>query len=195
MLFDVARSDEADDEDAYSNEAEGEDDDPWTDDEDVVKRRRSYTREHKLAAIAFALRTDFKYADGSVGPISRYAAVKKLGITTAMIWKWIKARDAIADTKKGTRKHVPQKISQEPELELQLTALFKAKRESGRQINTRWFFRNARIIYNAIYPERVTVLPSGRKQYNGFKFSYGGDPPLASLQSPQFAAFARSDSG
>ena len=139
-------------EDAYSNEDEGEDDDPWTDDEDVVKRRRSYTREHKLAAIAFALRADFKYADGSVGPISRYAAAKKLGITTAMMCRWINARDAIADTKKGTGKHVPQRTPQEPALELQLTALFKAKRESGRQINARWFFRDARIIYGAIYP-------------------------------------------
>ena len=173
MLFDVVRPDEADDEDAYSNEDEGEDDDPWTDDEDVVKRRRSYTREHKLAAIAFAFWVDLKYADGSVGPISRYAAAKKLGITTAMMCKWIKARDAIADTKKGTRKHVPQRTSQEPALELQLTALFKAKRESGRQVNARWFFRDARIIYGAIYPERVTVLPSGRKLYNAFKFSYG----------------------
>ena len=61
MLFDVVRPDEADDEDAYSNENKGEDDDPWTDEEDMVKRRRSYTREHKLAAIAFALRADFKY--------------------------------------------------------------------------------------------------------------------------------------
>ena len=166
----LARDDESDGEDEAS-EASAED--FSSADKSRVRHRKSYTREQKLAAVAFATRTDFKYADGSIGPLSRYTAGRKLGITSGMICMWIKNRDKIANGKKGTRKQILAQQAQQPKMEERLNELFREKRVIGRQIDGKWFFRNARVIYGNLYPERVIMLATGRKLYEGFKFSNG----------------------
>ena len=155
----------------YDDDSEASAEDSSSDDEDRVKRRKSYTREQKLAAIAFATRTDFKFAAGFIGPLSRYTAARKLGITSGMLCMWIKNRDKIANGKKGTRKQILGQQAQQSKMEERLNELFREKRVTSRQINGKWFFRNARTIYGELYPEKMTILPTGKKLYEGFKFS------------------------
>ena len=132
------------------------------------KRRISYTREAKLAAINYALT-----ATGLRGrPISRYMAAKKLGITITMLKNWVTKQHEIESYKKGVRKARPA-VGREPTMESLLTEEFVEARDKGRKINKRWFIHNAKAIYQRLYPERVNRDEDGRIQYQGFCFSLG----------------------
>ena len=54
------------------------------DEEDEMRRRISYIREQKLAAISYAETTWKQQKNGGLKLISKYAAAANLGITTAM---------------------------------------------------------------------------------------------------------------
>jgi hypothetical protein len=55
------------------------------DNEDQIDRRCAYTREHKLAAIDYALNTWQRLPDRSLVHISRYYAFKRLKINQALL--------------------------------------------------------------------------------------------------------------
>lgn len=48
------------------------------------------TREQKLAAVGLATNGEVTTADGSQHSVSKYCIAKRLGITTAMLRKWMK---------------------------------------------------------------------------------------------------------
>ena len=56
-----------------------------SDDDDASRRRLFYIREHKLAAISYAIITYKKKKDESIKLISKYAAIANLEIITAML--------------------------------------------------------------------------------------------------------------
>ena len=63
-------------------------DDSLENEEDsLTKGRISYTREQKLAAIAYYETTYFETTDGDLKPISKYAVCQQLDITTTMLRK------------------------------------------------------------------------------------------------------------
>ena len=68
-------------------------------------RRRSWTREQKLAAIKYATTTMIEQKSGLKQLISCNAAASDIGCTPKMLREWIKDQDTIYATPKGTRKH------------------------------------------------------------------------------------------
>jgi transposase-like protein len=78
-----------------------------SDPEGIALHRNSYSRELKLAAIEWATSTYRKgKKDGDPDKkITRYAAAKRLGITTTMLRTWIRNRAIIASQKKGSRRN------------------------------------------------------------------------------------------
>ena len=143
------------------------------DDEDEMRRRISYTREQKLAAISYAETTRKQQKNGGLKLISKYAAAANLGITTAMLRQWIKTKMHIETLSKGRRKESGGDPCQEPELEKSLLELFKEARLAGRKINKRWFIRQGRKLYGEMYPHRVIKVTDKMTEYSGFKFSDG----------------------
>lgn len=143
-------------------------------DEEKPRRRISYTKEQKLAAITYATTTWKVKKDGSSQLISKHAAAKELGITPAMLRAWMKDKSSIENSLKGTRKNRPVKVGcQEPEMEDLLLTRFVEARKSGRKVTNRWIFRHAKDIYGQLHPNRVIKRPGKSIEYTGFKFSLG----------------------
>lgn len=144
-------------------------------DEDAVRRRISYTKEQKLAAIRYAKTTMKSQPDGRAQPITKYAASSNLGISTKMLRDWINKEHEIAGLHSGARKnrgHV-ENLCQEPELETRLYELFKDARKSGQEVSKGWFLRHGKQIYGSLYPDRIVKHPGKPTSYSGFKFSDG----------------------
>jgi hypothetical protein len=111
------------------------------DNEDQIDRRCAYTREHKLAAIDYALNTWQRLPDRSLVHISRYYASKRLKINQALLGRWIKNKKTILYQKKGTRRIRLTKTGREPEIERRLNMEFEEACDIGRRITHRWFTR------------------------------------------------------
>ena len=133
-------------------------------DEDETRKRISYTREQKLAAVSYATTTYKVLNDGSLKIISRYAAAQNLGITTKMLRDWIKKQQDIMALSGGTRKNRTHSDYQEPEMEVQLLEMFKTARKAGRKINRSWFVHQVKQIYGTIHSHRISKVP-GIEQY------------------------------
>ena len=87
-------------------------------DSEAPRRRISYTKEQKLRAISYATTTWRTQKDGSSQLISKHAAAKDLGITTAMLRQWMKASSEIESSANGTRKNRSNNtLRREPERE------------------------------------------------------------------------------
>jgi hypothetical protein len=111
------------------------------DDENQISRRCAYTREHKLAAIDYALNTWERLPDGTLTHISRYYASKRLKINQALLGRWIKNKKIILHQKRGARRMRLSKAGREPEIERKLNMEFEEARDIGRRITHRWFTR------------------------------------------------------
>lgn len=140
-----------------------------------TRTRRSYTREHKLAAIQYALTTVVTNRKGTSKLVTVYMAAKNLGISYQLMKKWIQDKDKISEQKKGSKRgdgSGERQQGYEHEMEVELMRLFTEARHTGRGIGARWFRANARQIYSKLYPERVIrIADSKRLEYLGFKFS------------------------
>ena len=143
-------------------------------DDEITRRRKSYTRENKLAAINYATTTWKTQKDGTLKLISKYEAAKNLGIDLAMLRRWLKTSSVIENMSTGIRKNRPLNTGcQEPELERQLIELFKEKGEAGMKVDKRWIIRQVKHIYAVLYPHRIIRKAGKRDEYLGFKFSVG----------------------
>jgi hypothetical protein len=111
------------------------------DDDNEIFRRCNYTREHKLAAIDFALNTWERLPNGTLGHISRYYAAKKLRVHQITLSRWIKNKQRILHLKKGATRLRLSRVGKHPEMEKRLNSEFEAARSIGRQITHRWFLR------------------------------------------------------
>ena len=136
-----------------------------------MKGRISYTREQKLAAIAYQETTFVETASGELNRISKYAVSKQLDITDTILGKWIKNKAQIEGFKKGTRK---ERFSEayEPDIEFQLMKQFIELRSLGRRVTRIWFTRCAKKLYKERYPERVSRV-NNKDVWTGLQFSYG----------------------
>ena len=146
-----------------------------SDPEGIALHRHSYSRELKLAAIEWATNT-YKKAKKEGDPeevISRYAAARRLGITTTMLRKWIRNRAIIANQRRGSRRNrAVNNKGKEHLMEKMLFKEFQDARKLGKAVRCQWFQRHAKALYRQQYPSRVTQVPeSGRLIYTGFKFS------------------------
>ena len=135
------------------------------------KSRVSYTREQKLAAIAYYETTFVENKFGDLKQISKYAVCQNLDITETMLSKWKKNKPQIEGLKKGTRKE-RSSVAHEPELEYDLMKQFIELRSLGRRVTRSWFTRCAKKLYKERYPERVTRI-NNKDVFTGLQFSYG----------------------
>jgi transposase-like protein len=134
-------------------------------------RRRSYTREQKLAAVGYAT-TKRIYQKGEIVPISHKQACRDLGLKPVQLRDWKKNVDKIRSLQKGSRKGKLWHPVGFPALEDRLYTLILEKRRLGRSVGEKWIRRHARLEYESLFPERVTIV-EGRKVFSGMAFSNG----------------------
>jgi transposase-like protein len=136
-------------------------------------RRRSYTREQKLAAIGYATtKRVWDLKAGEMVLISHKQACRDLGIKPCQLRKWQKDIDKIRSLHKGSRKGKLSHPAQFPEMEDRLHALILEKRRIGRRAGENWIRRRARLEFESLWPERVTIVDK-RKVFAEMVFSQG----------------------
>lgn len=134
-------------------------------------RRRSYTREQKLAAVGYAT-TKLVYQKGEMVPISHKQACRDLGLKPVQLRDWKKNINKILSTTKGSRRGTLTHTAHFPVLEDRLHAIILEKRRLGRSVGEKWIRRHARLEYESLFPERVTIVEK-RKVFSGMAFSNG----------------------
>ena len=134
-------------------------------------RRRSYTREQKLAAVGYAT-TKHVHQKGEMVPISHKQACRDLGVDPVQLRRWKKDIDKIRSLHKGSRKGKVSHSAQFPEMEDRLHGLILEKRRIGRKVGENWIRRHARLEFESLWPERVTIV-NKRKVFAGMVFSQG----------------------
>jgi hypothetical protein len=142
---------------AFLQAARGQDsiEDTIDNSDDETRRRRSWTREQKLGAIKYATSTYVVDKDSHRKLIANNAAAANIRCTPHMLQTWIRLYDEINASSKGTRKDRRGTTAKQPQIEQKLYELFLQKRLIGRKVRSRWLYRQARIIYGNIYPNRV----------------------------------------
>jgi hypothetical protein len=105
-------------------------------------------------------------------PISHKQACRDLGIQPIQLRKWQKNVNKIRSLHKGSRKGKLSQPAQFPEMEDRLHALILEKRRIGRQVGEKWIRRHARLEFESLWPERVTIVEK-RKVFSGMAFSNG----------------------
>ena len=105
-----------------------------SDSDNINIRRRSYTREQKLAAVGYAT-TKRVYQKGGMVLISYKQACRDLGIKPCQLRQWQKNIDKIRSLHKGSRKGKLSHPAQYPVLEDRLYALILEKRQIGRNVS------------------------------------------------------------
>jgi hypothetical protein len=158
------REEEKGDEEGEEEKEEGK--------EEETQGRRSHTREQKLAAVGYALTKRVLNSKGEVIPIPNKAAARDLGITPKMLRDWKQDVDKIKALPKGYRRGKVSHPCAYPEMEDTLHKLFLEKRVIGRRIGEKWIRRTARILFEELYPEKVTVIDK-KKVFQGMNFSRG----------------------
>jgi transposase-like protein len=134
-------------------------------------RRRSYTREQKLAAVGYAT-TKRVCQKGEMVSISHKQACRDLGVDPVQLRRWKKDVDKIRSLHKGSRKGKLSHPAQFPVLEDRLHALILEKRQLGRKVGENWIRRHARLEFERLWPERVTIVEK-KKVFAGMAFSNG----------------------
>jgi hypothetical protein len=116
----------------------------------IPRKRHSYPREHKLAAIEYFQTTWVKKKDNTKEQISVCRACQKLKIDRKSLRRWILNKQKIIDQPKGSRRVRKGRTNtkgREHQLELQLNKEFKTAQAKGRKIDDKWLLRHAKIIY------------------------------------------------
>ena len=136
-------------------------------------RRRSYTREQKLAAVGYATtKRVWHLKAGEMVLISHKQACRDLGLKPVQIRDWKKNVDQIRSLRKGSRKGKLSHPAQFPVLEDRLHVLILEKRQLGRKVGENWIRRHTRLEFESLWPERVTIVER-RKIFDGMVFSNG----------------------
>jgi hypothetical protein len=142
-------------------------------DSDNDIRRRSYTREQKLAAIGYS--TSKQVWDSKkeqIVLISHKQACRDLGLDAAQLRRWQKDVDKIRSLFKGSRRGKLTHAAHFPVLEDRLHTLILEKRQIGRKVGENWIRRHARLEFERLWPERVTIVEK-RKVFASMVFSNG----------------------
>ena len=105
-------------------------------------------------------------------PISHKQACRDLGVDPVQLHRWKKDVDKIRSLYKGSRKGKVSHPAQFPEMEDRLHALILEKRRVGRKVGENWIRRHARLEFESLWPERVTIVEK-RKVFAGMVFSNG----------------------
>ena len=134
-------------------------------------RRRSWSREQKLAAIGYAA-TKRVCQKGKMVPISHKQACRDLGIQPIQLRKWQKDVNKISSLRKGSWKGKLAQPAQFPEMEDRLHAIILEKRRIGRQVGEKLIRQYARLEFESLLPERVTIVEK-RKVFANMTFSNG----------------------
>jgi hypothetical protein len=135
-------------------------------------RKRSHTREQKVAAVLYATTKRVPGKGGRDEDISNRAAAAALGIEPVQLRIWKRTIDQIRDQPKGSRRNKKSHPCAFPEMEREVTRLFGEKRGLGRRIGDKWLQRQARLTFEELYPHKVTIV-NGKKEFNGMQFSEG----------------------
>jgi hypothetical protein len=105
-------------------------------------------------------------------PISHKQACRDLGLDPVQLRRWKKDVDKIRSLHKGSRKGKVSHPAQYPVLEDRLHALILEKRRVGRKVGENWIRRHARLEFERLWPERVTIVEK-KKVFSGMAFSNG----------------------
>ena len=104
--------------------------------------------------------------------ISHKQAYKDLGLDLAQLHRWQKDIDKICFLFKGSRRGKLTHAAHFPILEDRLYTLILEKRQIGRKVGENWIRRHARVEFERLWPERVTIVEK-KKVFAGMVFSNG----------------------
>jgi transposase-like protein len=136
-------------------------------------RRRSYTREQKLAAIGYATtKRVWDEKKQQMVVISHKQACRDLGLEPIILRRWKKNANNIRMLRKGQRKGKLTHPCNFPAMEDRLHTLILEKRKIGRKVGENWIRRNARIEFEKLWPEKVTIVAK-KRVFHGMAFSDG----------------------
>jgi hypothetical protein len=141
-------------------------------DEEKTTTKRSHTREQKIAAVLYATTKHIPGKGGQDEVISNKAAAAALGIEPVQLRILKRTIDQTRAQLRGSRRNKKSHSCAFPEMERQVTQLFKEKRALGRRIGEKWLYRQARLAFEELYPHKVTIV-NGKKEFNGMQFSEG----------------------
>jgi hypothetical protein len=110
---------------------------------------------------------------GGMVLISHKQACRDLGLKPVQLRDWKKNIEKIRSLQsKGSRRGTLTHTAHFPVLEDRLHALILEKRKLGRNVGEKWIRRHARLEYESLWPERVTIVEK-RKVFTGMAFSAG----------------------
>ena len=104
--------------------------------------------------------------------ISYKQACRDLGLDPVQLRRWKEDIDKIRSLHKGSRKGKLSHPAQYPVLEDRLHALILEKRQIDRNVSEKWIRRHARLEFESLWPERVTIVEN-RKVFTGMVFLNG----------------------
>ena len=94
--------------------------------------------------------------------ISHKQACRDLGLDPVQLRRWQKDVDKIRSLQRGSRKGNLSHPAQFSVLEDRLYALILEKRQRGGRVGENWIRRNARLEFERLWPERVTIVERRR---------------------------------
>jgi hypothetical protein len=137
-----------------------------SDDDDMIRRRKSYIKEEKLRAIAYVI-IIWKDKNEIENLISKRLAAKNLEIIIVILRQWIKIKFETEKLQTKARKNRRNnKTCQKLERKTRLIKLLKQKRLINRRILKACFFRQAKQLYR-----RFILIEWFRKVKNLLNFS------------------------
>jgi hypothetical protein len=104
--------------------------------------------------------------------ISHKQACRYLGLYPALLRRWQKDFDKIHSLFKGSRSGKLTHTAHFPILEDGLHTLILEKRQIGRKVGENWIRRHARVEFERLWPERVTIVEK-KKVFAGMAFLNG----------------------
>jgi hypothetical protein len=108
---------------------------------------------------------------GEIVPISHKQACRDLGLKPVQLRDRKKNVDKILSTTKGSTRGTLTHTVHFPVLEDRLHSIILDKRRLGRSVGEKWIRRHARLEYESLFPERVTIVE--KKVFSGMAFSNG----------------------
>lgn len=124
----------------------------------TIQRRKAYTWEFKLAAISRLEQ------DG----ISKYELGRIIGVDASMLTRWLNQKQAILESKTGTyKKHSGRKVEYDELQKILYDKFWELRGPAyGVKVRRSWFLAQAKLLFEELYPECVSLDSNGSKVYH-----------------------------
>jgi len=134
---------------------------------------RSYTREFKLQVLSYLHNHQIPIGPTRYRPPTEIEVSAHFLVSRATLRDWIKpgSMDTIINAPKGTRTSRGSK-GKWPEIEEELYASYRVRRDEGKAVRRAWFRRKAEKCFHSSYPQSATTFTFTNGWFCGFLSRY-----------------------